>query len=346
MADPTVSVTAGSTAVVGTGTSFIEQAGDLFILAGITVVISSVTPGQITLAQPWPGATLTDRADFATSRSGPYWSSNVTTNALITDLVNKLDAALPLRFDIAGTVAQRTVYNNQPVGFVYLAVDYSYQGVATYAVAVKLANTNSAADWAAWQVIKASPAQATADAQAARDAAIVARDAAAGSATASAASATTATTQAGVATGAASTATSAAGTATAQAGISTGAAATSTTQAGVATSAASAAAASQSDAANSKAAAAASASSASTSATAAQAARTGSETAQAATVAARTDTITARDAAASSATSARADAVLAQSARADAASYASALNLAAFDFSFDTSPAASDDWSN
>ncbi|TXN78275.1 hypothetical protein [Methylobacterium sp. WL8] len=173
MADPTVSVTAGSTEVVGIGTSFIERAGDLFLLAGLAVPIAFSVPGKITLAQPWPGDTLAGRADFATQRSGPYWSTAVTTNLQINDLLSKLDAALPLRFDAAAPFTQRASLNNQPAGFIFLSVDPS-----PFTLYVKLANTNSSSDWSTGQAVKTTPAASTEEAQAAAAAASTAQAAA------------------------------------------------------------------------------------------------------------------------------------------------------------------------
>ncbi|GJE61697.1 hypothetical protein [Methylobacterium trifolii] len=320
MADPTVSVTAGSTDVVGVGTSFIERRGDLFILAGLTVPISYSTPSRLTLTQPWPGATLAGRTDFATQRSGPYWSTTVTTNEQLTDLIGKLDAALPLKFDAAGPFTQRASLNNQPAGFVFLSVD-----PAPFTLYVKLANSNSEADWSAGQQVKTTPAQSTADAQAAavqaQSAASLSNDKAAlaTSAAGTAAGAAAATSADRTQTGSDRAATSADRIQTGQdrattsgaATAATGAAGTATTQAGIAVTA-----------------------------------RQVTESARDVTLPAAAQAVAANSTAQSAAGTSISKAAEAQGYAADARQYAAALALAAFDFSFDSASDISNDWSN
>lgn len=324
MPQPTVSVTAGSTVVVGTGTSFIERAGDLFVLAGLTAVIAYSAPGQITLAQPWPGATLSGRADFATQRSGPYWSSTVTTNTAITELIQKLDAAAPARFDAAGPLAQRDTLNNQPPGFVFLAVD-----PLPWRLYAKVRNTNQASDWSPGQEVSSPPAS-TVEAQEA---------------------ATNATEQAGIATGGASTATTqagistqAAGTATTQAGVATTQAGISTTQAGVASQAAGTSTAQAGISTTQAGIATAAAGTATTQAGIATAQSQLAVQAQAATAGDRIQTGSDRGASSASASTAQTARDDARSAAADAAYAAAALSTAAFDFNYETAAAPTDDW--
>lgn len=145
MADPasSVAVATGSLVVTGTATSFIAAENDLFCARGQTVpILRRDSPTQITLKQPWPVASLSGETAFNILSLGEYWRSAISINRRFADLLAKWEIVSPFKFDAAGTLAERDNYNNQPARFVYLAVD-----PLPVRVFVKLANTNSAADW-------------------------------------------------------------------------------------------------------------------------------------------------------------------------------------------------------
>lgn len=191
-------------------------------------------------------------------------------------------------------------------------VDFVYLSVdpKPFTLFVKLANNNSPADWSPGQPLQ-MPAENTQAAEAAKAQAEVA---------------------AATATQKASTATTAAGTATDQAGIATGAASSAGSQASIAAQQATAAATArqQAESARDLALPAASQAQAAATATAGDRAQTGNDR-------------TAAGAAVSASQQAR-DAAVA--AAADARTAAAQLGAAAFDWSTDSNPDASNDWSN
>lgn len=168
MADPanSVAVATGSPVVSGTLTSFVAAEFDLFILNGIVAAIASRdSASKITLKQPWPGESVTGATGWTIVNTGPYWQSSVTTNKQLAALLGKFEAG-PVKWDASGPLSGRGAYNNQPKDFVYLSVD-----PAPFTLFVKLANTNSASDWSAGQPLQ-TKADSTAEAEAARDAAV------------------------------------------------------------------------------------------------------------------------------------------------------------------------------
>ncbi|GLS45170.1 hypothetical protein [Methylobacterium brachythecii] len=151
MADPnnSVAVTAGSPVVTGTLTSFVAAEYDIFILDGVVGVVDSrQSPTQITLKNPWAGPSQSAQLDWVIVNTGPYWSASKTTNAQLNELLRKWEAG-PFKWDATGTLAGRAAYNNQDAGFSYLAAD-----ITPFLFFIKLANTNSASDWSAGQVIE------------------------------------------------------------------------------------------------------------------------------------------------------------------------------------------------
>ncbi|WP_425350912.1 hypothetical protein, partial [Methylobacterium aquaticum] len=118
---------------------------DLFCARGQAIPIASRdSPTQITLKQPWPLASLVGEPAFNILSLGEYWRSAISINKRFADLLAKWEVVSPFRFDASGTLAERDNYNNQPRGFVYVAVD-----PLPIRIFIKLANTNSAFDWSA-----------------------------------------------------------------------------------------------------------------------------------------------------------------------------------------------------
>jgi hypothetical protein len=158
-----VSVTTGSLVVSGNLTAFVAAEVDQFILRGITAVIQrAISPSQLQLARPWPGPDIASAADWDISLTSPNWSSTVVTNRRLTDLLNQFEAG-PIKPDAAGPFSERSRYNDQGVGFIFLSTG------EPWTLYTKLANTGSASDWSPGQAIRGSPAESTVEAQAARD---------------------------------------------------------------------------------------------------------------------------------------------------------------------------------
>jgi hypothetical protein len=101
-----ISVTAGSTAVVGYLTSFVAAEGDTLLLNGMSVeILERPSTSSITLRYPWPGATLTDQEHWSILKTGPYWSSIVTVNTRINELVQKVDDEVDGKLTIASNLS-------------------------------------------------------------------------------------------------------------------------------------------------------------------------------------------------------------------------------------------------
>lgn len=87
----TISVAAGATAVTGAGTAWVSnniRAGDLLIANGLSARIASVNSnGSITLAQGWPGATISGRA-YLIQLIDDATRNLVAANALIASLTS------------------------------------------------------------------------------------------------------------------------------------------------------------------------------------------------------------------------------------------------------------------
>ena len=140
--DNSVSVSTSSSLVYGNATTFLAAENDLFCAGGQTVPIASVqSPTQLTLKQPWPIASLTG-APYNILSLGEHWRQAITINKRLADLLSKWEVVSPFKFDAAGTLAERDTYNNQPRGFVYVALD-----PLPVRIFIKRANTNSSADW-------------------------------------------------------------------------------------------------------------------------------------------------------------------------------------------------------
>lgn len=182
----TVSIPAGGTVVSGNLTLFVGAEDDTFFVGGLSAPIASVdSASQITLKTALSAAAITN-ATYAITRTGPFWNSTVTTNEKLTELLAKIDGAVPFVDVPSGTLAQRAQYDSQPQGFKFLQID-----VSPFLVFVKKSATSG--DWTSpGQRIQGDQAASTTAAQAAASAASGSQSAAAGSANAAASSASAA----------------------------------------------------------------------------------------------------------------------------------------------------------
>ena len=126
----TVSVSNGSTAVTGVGTAFTNSAAYEFRALGLSVLIASVADdGALTLAEPWPGTTLSASANYQITIV-PGASLALQTNLQIRELL----AALSLKGEIldgdgvpsAGTGDDGDTYFDETAGNIYRKVDGSW----------------------------------------------------------------------------------------------------------------------------------------------------------------------------------------------------------------------------
>src|SRR5687767_7865807 len=113
MAVNSITVAAGDLEVSGNLTHFVAAGGDLFVANGtVAIVEGALSTSRIRLRYPWPGGNLTDFTQWEILPTGPYWSSTVTTNRKVTELIQRLEGGLPLKPDRAGPIAERAQYNN------------------------------------------------------------------------------------------------------------------------------------------------------------------------------------------------------------------------------------------
>lgn len=146
-----ISVAAGGTTVTGTLTDFVGAEDDTFFVGGLSAPILSVdSTTSIRLKTPLSASAIIDALAWSITRTGPYWSSTVTVNARITDLIAKLDAGLPLGYDGAGPLAGRVNFDSQQAGFKYLQTDAN-----PFVLFIK--NTNTISDWSTGQTIQGPP---------------------------------------------------------------------------------------------------------------------------------------------------------------------------------------------
>lgn len=165
MPDPnTVSVEAGSTAVLGYLTQFIGYPGDTFNCAGMSVPVASVeSTSELTLEYPWPGADLTDSLAWSLQRTSSDWSSAVQIHKSVATLVQRVEGGLPLSVNAAGTAAGRELYDASPEGFSY--VEATSNPADPFLLSFKLSDDTG--NWSAKQPLKGSAAESTAEAIAA-----------------------------------------------------------------------------------------------------------------------------------------------------------------------------------
>lgn len=120
----TVSVTAGSAVVTGSGTAwdlFLIKGG-LFSSQGIAIPILSVeSDTQLTLGYPWAGSTATGQV-YAIDRQSAAAASAVEANDRLALIVRRLEALSYVDFDAVGSLAERLQYNGEAKGFKFLDI--------------------------------------------------------------------------------------------------------------------------------------------------------------------------------------------------------------------------------
>ncbi|WP_048710785.1 tail fiber domain-containing protein [Microvirga massiliensis] len=147
-----VSVTAGSRTVTGFHTQFVALEGDTFNLNGVSVPIDKVvSSAELMLAYGWPAETATDQTAFVLMKTSPYWSSNVTTNALVQELIKRIREGLPFKPDAFGSLADRAAFDNQKRGFTFLQIDTN-----PFLISAKLSDATG--HWSAGQSLKGESA--------------------------------------------------------------------------------------------------------------------------------------------------------------------------------------------
>jgi hypothetical protein len=165
MADNSITVATGDYKVNGNLTNFVAAAGDLLVANGVTAIIEgALSTSQLQLRFPWPGPPLTDYTNWDILPTGPYWSSAVTTNRKVTELIQRLEGGLPLKPDRAGPISERSQYNSQSEGFLFLQTDI-------YPFLLYVKTGPGPEDWSAGQRLQADVGAETADAIASAQAA-------------------------------------------------------------------------------------------------------------------------------------------------------------------------------
>lgn len=154
MATPTVSVTAGQTAVAGKDTAFIAFPDDLLTVAGFSVPIAAASATNITLKYPWPGPTLIDTPNWTLSNTAAAWNPGTQTYLRVNELLDRIAAGLPFSPDANGPLAGRSAYNNQPANFIYLATDGG-----AWTIYIKQSAANADTSWSPGFVPRGSQGQ-------------------------------------------------------------------------------------------------------------------------------------------------------------------------------------------
>ncbi|MCP4381412.1 MAG: hypothetical protein GY798_08345, partial [Hyphomicrobiales bacterium] len=155
-----VTVTAASNAVTGTGTSFSTSlvAGGMLLVAGTVAFIASVESDvALTLTKPWPGVTAND-TDYEIQRLRADVASVVIANDRLAEIVAKLEAGTFFDPDAVGTLVDRATHDDEAAGFTYV-VPATVEG-GTPTVYLKLSATS--ADWSLGQSFQ-GPAGAGSD---------------------------------------------------------------------------------------------------------------------------------------------------------------------------------------
>ncbi|MFE1601643.1 hypothetical protein [Methylobacterium sp. ID0610] len=171
--DNSISIATGSLVVSGAVTAFKAAEWDILHVGNMAVPIEfQVSTSELRLKYPWPGPDVVGRLDWRINNCGPYWTSAGTVARRINDLLDKMEAG-PIKWDAAGTLAERDDYNGQPVGFLYLAIEPD----AVWTLYTKLANFGLPTDWSTGQALVLTPT-ITEEARASRDDAVAAAAAA------------------------------------------------------------------------------------------------------------------------------------------------------------------------
>jgi len=148
----TASVASDSTSVVGSGTNWLGlvKPDDVFRKAGLSVRIASVEgSGALTLAEPWPGDTLTNAGyEIAITYDGPEFQLRM---RQVAEMVTELTAQ-GVRFDAFGEFSARVTYDDRPAGYVYLSVDGDGDTNTTWTLYIKL--SSDTADWDDGQIVR------------------------------------------------------------------------------------------------------------------------------------------------------------------------------------------------
>ncbi|MFD2679021.1 right-handed parallel beta-helix repeat-containing protein [Camelimonas lactis] len=117
----TVSVTAGSTAVLGHLTQFVGFAGDTFNAGGLSVPVAAVvSTSELTLAYGWPGPDVIDSAAWVLMPTAPDWSSTVALHKAIVEANAWRNGKFPFPFNAGGPIAKRDLFDGEPTGFTFL----------------------------------------------------------------------------------------------------------------------------------------------------------------------------------------------------------------------------------
>ena len=117
----TVSVTAGSTTVLGHLTQFVGFAGDTFNAGGLSVPVAAVvSTSELTLAYGWPGSDVIDSAAWVLMPTAPDWSSTVALHKAIVEANAWRNGKFPFPFNAGGPIAKRDLFDGEPTGFTFL----------------------------------------------------------------------------------------------------------------------------------------------------------------------------------------------------------------------------------
>lgn len=146
----TVTLVAGSKAVAGNGTAWqtaLVSGGNIIVeAAGNVLPIASVVADNLITAElAWSGASGT--YPYAIQRDTAYLKSLDANSQNLAYLLAELRRGTIFKYDVAGPLAGRAVYDRRPEGFAYLATDAGAAGEEDSSkLYVKLSTT--AGDWA------------------------------------------------------------------------------------------------------------------------------------------------------------------------------------------------------
>jgi hypothetical protein len=151
----TISLAEGGTLVSGALTAFASQVkpGDTLIQGATWAVIEAVASNtSLTLAAAWPGAALTDEADYLILRTSVGWHSAVEVNARLTAIVAAIEAGRGFQPDATGTLTDRALNNTAAKGFIFVRTD-----VTPFQIYIKASATSG--DWAGPTSMQGEPGE-------------------------------------------------------------------------------------------------------------------------------------------------------------------------------------------